>query len=84
MASLDIFADTNPAYCSRILMEFCWGYEEEAGSGVPFPLIILPLPIVLSGDHEAMFDGTNKATGLFTWIDRNPELLLDLSERVEG
>lgn len=80
--SIDIFAETNPAFCSLILFNFCRGYFEETRCGVPFPLLILPLPLVLSSDLAKSFDRTNIKTGFFRWIESNPEILLDLTTRI--
>lgn len=80
--SIDIFAETNPAFCSLIIFNFCKGYFKETNFGVPFPLLILPLPIVLSNDLSKSFDGTNVKTGFFRWIENNPEILLELTTRI--
>jgi hypothetical protein len=80
--SIDIFAETNPAFCSLIIFHFCKGYFNETKSGVPFPLIILPLPVVLSNDLSHSFLGTNVKTGFFKWIENNPAILLDLTARI--
>lgn len=80
--SIDIFAETNPAFCSLIIFHFCNGYFIETKSGVPFPLLILPLPVVLSDDLSRSFNGTNVKTGFFKWIENNPEILLDLTTRI--
>ena len=80
--SIDIFAETNPAFCSLIIFNFCKGYFNETKFGVPFPLTILPLPLILSNDLSKSFDGTNVKTGFFRWIENNPEILLDLNIRI--
>lgn len=80
--SIDIFAETNPAFCSLIIFNFCKGYFKETKFGVPFPLLILPLPIILSNDLAKSFDGTNVKTGFFRWTENNPEILLDLTTRI--
>lgn len=83
MENLDIFAETNPAFCSIVLFNFCKGYNAEASDGVDYPLILLPLPIVLSGDLEISFVNTRVDTGFFSWIDRNPTILLNLTDRIQ-
>jgi hypothetical protein len=80
--SIDIFAEANPAFCSLILLNFCKGYFHETKIGVPFPLLLLPLPIILSNDLSKSFNGTNVRTGFFRWIKNNPEILLDLTIRI--
>jgi hypothetical protein len=80
--SIDIFAETNPAFCSLILFNFCKGYYNVTKTGAPFPLLFLPMPIVLSNDLSKSFAGTNVNTGFFRWVENNPELLLDLTIRI--
>jgi len=83
MNSIDIFAETNPAFCSLVLLSFCEGYVEQAKSGVPYPLLILPIPIVLSGDLYPTFDGTIVTTGFFSWVKNNPNIVIEMTERLE-
>ncbi|PUZ25498.1 hypothetical protein DCC81_14535 [Chitinophaga parva] len=83
MNSIDVFSETNPAFCSLVLLSFCEGYELAAETTVPFPLLILPIPIILSGDLLKTFDGTNVKTGFFSWIKNNPVILIKMTERIE-
>lgn len=83
MESFDVFAETNPAFCSVILQKFCLGYSQESDCGVDFPIIFLVLPIVLSSESNRNFLNTNVATGLFRWLDRNPEVLVQLPDLVQ-
>ena len=82
--SLDTFANTNPAFCSLILRFFIEGYLSGDAVGLPFPHIILPLPIVLSSELSGYFSGTNSRTGLLTWVGRHPEVTIDLRKKVES
>ncbi|MCI5144706.1 MAG: hypothetical protein D3923_04085 [Candidatus Electrothrix sp. AR3] len=84
MKDIDLFADTNPAFCSLVMFQFCQGYNQESKENIDFPLILLPVPIILSGNLEKTFKHTQINTGFFTWIDRNPELLIGLPSRIEG
>jgi hypothetical protein len=45
-------------------------------------LVVLPLPIILSNDLAPTFEHTKANTGFFRWIQNNPEILLELSERI--
>ena len=81
--SLDIFSLTNPAFCSLVLLSFCEGYTEEAGSEVPYVFLMFPLPLVLSGDLQSSFDNTSIRTGFYGWVRSNPQILVNLSERIE-
>jgi hypothetical protein len=83
MNSIDIFANTNPAFCSVILYNFCKGYFAVKEKPIPFPLIILPLPIILSGDLQTTFESTNIKTGFLTWVKNNPNLVIGLTRRIE-
>ncbi|WP_207428965.1 three component ABC system middle component [Pedobacter sp. SYSU D00535] len=80
--SIDVFAATNPAFLSLVLLSFIEGYNEEAGAGLPFPLAILPIPIVLSGDLDPTFDGTNIRTGFYSWVKQNPGIVVNLNNRI--
>jgi hypothetical protein len=80
--STDVFAATNPAFGSLILLSFCEGYKKEAKENVPFSLLLLPLPIILSGDLDSSFKNTNTKTGFYSWIKSNPTLLVGLNDRI--
>jgi hypothetical protein len=80
--SIDTFAYTNPAFCALMLRAFVEQYLRADTNGVPLPLMLIPLPIALSGDLADSFDGTNSRTGLITWVGRHPEITLDLGRRI--
>ena len=80
--SIDIFATTNPAFCSLVLRAFSEGYTQRDPQGVPRPLILSPLPLVLSNDIAQTLQSTNSATGLLPWIARNPEVTVGMAERL--
>ena len=80
--SIDAFSETNPAFCSLIIFNFCRGFTSETKEGVPFPIVFLVLPVVLSNDLSKSFEGTNVKTGFFKWINSNPEILLGLTTRI--
>ncbi|WP_417795769.1 three component ABC system middle component [Terasakiella pusilla] len=84
MKSLDAFISTNPAYCSFAIFHFCQGYMNEAKASMPYPLMVLPVPIILSGEFENRFRNQRIATGLYAWLERNPDVLIELAERIEG
>ena len=81
--SIDIFAATNPAFCSLVILGFCKGYFEESNEAVPFPLLIFPIPFLLSGDLSHTFSHTSMQTGFFRWVENNPEIRINLSQRIE-
>ena len=82
--SSDIFAETNPAFCSLVIFSFCLGFKQETGNGVPFPLSLLPLPLVLSTDIAHTFKNTNVNTGFFRWTEKNPQIRLNLISGIEN
>ncbi len=81
--SIDIYAATNPALCSVILWSFSSGYTSVNSKGVDYPLLFLPIPIVLSKSLIQTFDQTNVLTGFLNWVIRSPEITIDLAERLE-
>jgi len=82
--NIDIYAETNPAFCSLVLLSFINAYYTETGRSISFPLLLLPIPIVLSGDLNKSFDKTTKRTSFFTWIERNPNIRFNLAERIQN
>ncbi|MCM0626615.1 DUF6521 family protein [Lysinibacillus sp. OL1_EC] len=84
MISSDIYASTNPAFCSLVLWHFLKGYEEVSTEGCELPILFLPIPIVLSKSNREAFIGTNTSTGLLTWLTREPQVLINIAERIES
>lgn len=82
MITTDVFSITNPALTSLILWSFLDSFEPVEEKGCPFPLIFLPLPLVLSQSIRDKFKGTNAATGLYSWITRKQNILINLDTRI--
>jgi hypothetical protein len=80
--SLDIFAHTNPAFGSLVLREFIRGYTSVDSEGAEYPLVFLPLPIILSAEYRKTFEHTNKLTGLPSWVQQNVRELLGLPDAI--
>ncbi|MCE9551917.1 MAG: DUF6521 family protein [Planctomycetes bacterium] len=80
--SIDTYAATNPAFSSILLYSYIEGYGSTNSNGLPFPLILLPVPIVLTSDIATAFEGTNTKTGLLSWIARNPEVTVGMRDRL--
>ena len=76
--SIDILATTNPAYCSLVLRAFAKSYIEAAESEPEYPLAFFALPTILSSTISRTFQGTNSKTGLLSWINKNPEVRIEL------
>ncbi|MBN9464061.1 hypothetical protein ABIB58_000561 [Brevundimonas sp. UYEF29] len=84
MIAHDIYAETNPAWGAWVLSSFIRGFSEAGAQGVDLPIAYLALPICLSGDLLSTFDGTNKKTGLREWVERSPQIQLELGDRLNG
>lgn len=84
MIAHDVYAETNPAWVSYVLVGFLRGFVEVDPVGAELPLAYVGLPICLSGDLASTFDGSNKKTGLREWVERSPQIQLELSNRVNG
>lgn len=80
----DLYAETNPAFCTYTLADFLKAYLEFDETGPELPLAYLALPIALSEDLADSFDGTNKKTGLLEWLERTPQMSVGLAERVNA
>jgi hypothetical protein len=80
----DIFAETNPAFCTYALGELLKSYQSICKVGPELPIAYLGLPIALSGDFAATFAETNKNTGLLEWLERAPSVRVGIAERVNA
>lgn len=80
----DVFVETNPAYCALVLHSFIQGFQRESSGGLEFPLAYLALPITMSSNYDSAFINTRVDTGFFTWVDRNPGIIVELSEVVSS
>lgn len=80
----DIYAETNPAFCTYVLVEFSRAYLSINLAGPELPTAYLALPVALSGDLAGAFAGTNKNTGLLEWLERSPQVQVGLAERVNA
>ncbi|MFN3725972.1 MAG: three component ABC system middle component [Allosphingosinicella sp.] len=80
----DLYAETNPAFCTYALAEFLKAFVEVDETGAELPLAYLALPIALSEDLAGSFEGTNKKTGLLEWLERTPQMSVGLAQRVNA
>ncbi|ENY6494657.1 three component ABC system middle component [Vibrio parahaemolyticus] len=78
----DVFVETNPAYCALILHGYIQGFQSESSQGVEFPLAFLALPISMSSNYDSSFKNTRVDTGFFTWVDRNPNIIIELVDLI--
>ncbi len=84
MIAHDLYAEINPAFVAYLLVSFVRGFTEVNESGPELPLAYLALPLVLSGDLNSSFESTNRRTGLQEWLERNPQIEVDLAERLNS
>lgn len=83
-AAHDVFAETNPAFCAYALTGFTAAYISIRDAGPELPLGYVALPIALSSDLADTFNGTNRNTGLLEWLDRSPQIRVELAERLNA
>lgn len=84
ISSRDVFAETNPAFYCVVFSRFCSAYKQEQSLQRPpaIPLVYLIVPLAISEDLGNTFDGCNKDTGMPLWLNRNPEITMDLAKKV--
>lgn len=80
----DLFAETNPAFGTFGLVGFCQKFEAASGRPPELALAYLALPLALSDDLETSFDKTVATTGLLSWLNRFPDIRLDLGARLDA
>jgi hypothetical protein len=80
----DLFAETNPAFGVFVIVGFCRSFREVSETAPAIALLYLAVPIAMSGDTQASFSETNSRTGLLAWLNRYPEIRLDLGARLDA
>jgi hypothetical protein len=80
----DVFAETNPAFCSVVFAQFCLAYQHTQPAERPptAALIYLVVPIAISEDLATTFEGCNIDTGLVVWLSRSPKVVAELAKKV--
>ena len=73
----------NPAFCGVILLRAFQGFEEEDGSGMPFSLALLVLPLCLYKDSRELISNSPRSY-LFKTISNNPQMLVGFAERTRS
>lgn len=84
MVAHDVYAETNPAFCASVLAAFTGAYVSLSEGGLELPACYIALPVALSGDLAATFNGTNRNTGLLEWLTRSPQVQVGLAERINA
>ncbi len=80
----DLFAETNPAFGVFIIVDFCRSFRKVSEKAPAAALLYLAVPLAMSGDTQTSFSATNSKTGLLTWLNRYPEIRLDLADRLDA
>lgn len=80
----DLYAERNPAFCAYALAAFVHAFAETEPAGAELPVVYVALPIALSEDLAAAFDGTNKSTGLLEWLGRTPQMSVGFADRANA
>ena len=80
----DLFAETNPAFGVFTLVGFCRSFWKESEKAPALALLYLAVPVAMSGDTQTSFSDTNSKTGLLAWLNRYPEIRLDLGARMDA
>ncbi|MBA9068164.1 hypothetical protein FHR71_001905 [Methylobacterium sp. RAS18] len=79
----DLFAESNPAFGTFVLVGFIRKYEIASQRSPELALGYLALPLALSDDLETSFEETAATTGLLSWLIRYPDVCLDLGSRLD-
>lgn len=80
----DLFAEANPAFGTFLAVGFCKAYVSASESSPALALLFLALPLALSQDMERSFSATNATTGLLAWLNRYPDVRLELGGRLDA
>ena len=73
----------NPAFAGCILYSSVSRFQKSDRRGIPFPLLFLILPIVLSQTLRESLPSTTR-TPFHLWISRAPQVRIGLAERVSN
>lgn len=69
----------NPAFCGVLLRQSVAEYEDRVGTGLPYGLVFLVLPIVL---HRPTRDKIRlRMKQLHPWLQKYPEVKVDFADR---
>ena len=84
MIAHDLYAETNPAFGAYLLVSFVRGFLEANPAGPELPVAYVALPLAISGDLSTTFDHTNRNTGLHEWLERSPQIEMNLADRLNS
>lgn len=73
----------NPAFCSTLLIDSIRGYQSLEGTGMPYALVFLVLPIVLHKRTREALPSTTR-TQQHVWLQQHPEVRYDAAQRIRS
>lgn len=73
----------NPSFCAVILGEFIKEFGKAKGGSCPYALLFCVLPLSLHGKTRRALP-TTTLTSLYSWRERNPEVLVGFAERARS
>jgi len=73
----------NPAFSGSLLYTAVNQFQKRDARGMPLPFVFLVLPIVLNSSLSKTLPNTTR-TPVQLWIDRAPEIKIDLAKRVSN
>lgn len=73
----------NPAFIAALLWACADGHGAETGTGLPYPLSFIALPVVLHRPTRTTLPST-KRTSLAAWLGANPRALVGFSDRASA
>jgi hypothetical protein len=79
----DAAALFNPAYCAAILHKASSGFQATKGTGFPYALGFIALPLVLHPASAERLPSSSK-TRLHGWLLGNPDVMVGLAERARS
>ncbi len=73
----------NPALLAALVSASAYGYAQEAGHPMPWPLIFIACPLVLHRPTRQALPTTTR-THLSTWVSRNPLIRAGFPARADS
>jgi hypothetical protein len=84
MIQSDYYSDVNPALCSLILCNFASKYQKASNIGPSYPLMVVPIPLVLSGELDNFFAHKQERSDFFALLNQHPEVRVSLCDRIRN
>jgi len=72
----------NPAFIGQLIEEFVKSYQKEKGTGVPYELTFLALPLTIFNVYRVRLPART-STKMQVWLQDNPELKINFASNVK-